>query len=128
MRYVALDPGGTTGWAYFDEEGWERNQFNRIAHHQALYDALMEANPGVLIVETFVYRKGLDDVNLMAREYIGVAKLWWQQNRTKSDIVMQTPAQAKNFITDKKLKALGLQVPGAPHANDATRHLLYYLV
>jgi len=42
--------------------------------------------------------------------------------------VRQTPAQAKSFATDDKLRKLGWfsPTPGG-HANDATRHLLVYL-
>lgn len=36
----------------------------------------------------------------------------------------QQPAEAMNFVTDEKLKRLGLYTPGPDHARDATRHLI----
>lgn len=43
-------------------------------------------------------------------------------------VMLQTPAQAKTFATDTKLKALGWydSSPGG-HKNDATRHLVSFL-
>lgn len=41
----------------------------------------------------------------------------------------QTPAEAKNFSTNDKLRNLELwHVGGAGHANDAMRHILVYMV
>lgn len=37
---------------------------------------------------------------------------------------MQTPAEAKSYATDERLKSWGVWTPGKDHARDATRHLL----
>jgi hypothetical protein len=64
-----------------------------------------------------------------------VTKLFGQQRNVP--VVLQTAGLAKGFIPDKtknglganaKLKVMGLYVPGKPHANDAMRHLIYYMV
>jgi hypothetical protein len=39
----------------------------------------------------------------------------------------QTPSLAKTTVTDKRLKKLGLWVPGRDHERDALRHLVLYM-
>lgn len=39
----------------------------------------------------------------------------------------QSPSLAKTTVTDKRLKALGLWVPGRDHERDALRHLVLYM-
>jgi hypothetical protein len=41
---------------------------------------------------------------------------------------LQSAQQGKSFVTDDRLKVWGLHVPGAPHANDATRHVCQLLL
>ena len=40
------------------------------------------------------------------------------------EIYWQTPAQAKGFMTDERLKRAGAWVKGKPHERDAWRHLI----
>jgi hypothetical protein len=135
MELLALDPGGTTGWAYCDtdKDEWERGQLAQRPHHMALWELLCTVQPDVLIYERFQYqRRELDrgvSLVLDSVEYIGVTKLWMDTGRlVDCQLVEQTPAQAKNLWSDEKVKALGLWVPGQSHSMDATRHLLYYRV
>ena len=52
-----------------------------------------------------------------------------ESQRKNFELVMQTPAQAKAFATDDKLKALDwYERTKDGHANDAARHLLVYLI
>lgn len=155
MKIVALDPGGTTGVSIFDSQGQaptaiagkDLHLFFTMRqltgeHHYSLWDMLEVGRPHTVIYERFMYqRRELDQgVSLVldSLEYIGVTKLWYQSMAERHDmgheaaftpeLVCQTPAQAKNLWTDDKLKTLELYSKGAPHANDATRHLLYYLL
>jgi hypothetical protein len=57
-------------------------------------------------------------------EYIGVIELYAQQHNVS--ITKITPADGKGFWNDKKIKALGLWIPGCPHGMDALRLLLTY--
>lgn len=41
-------------------------------------------------------------------------------------VAWQTPSQAKTVVNDKRMKALGLWIPGNPHACDAVRHVDLY--
>lgn len=42
-------------------------------------------------------------------------------------IVAQQPSQAKGFLTDERLKALGWWAVGKPHSRDALRHTATYV-
>lgn len=68
----------------------------------------------------------------MSRQYDALELIGWLRAMSYlCDIpfVLQTPADAKRFSTDKKLEAAGwLQPKGQDHANDALRHLLLYMV
>lgn len=130
MRILALDPGGTTGWTSYDDDGgkvpaWGWGQLEEEDHHVQLYDLLDRQQPDVVVCERFTYRPHLPHAVLISRDYIGVATLWCKQNGV--EIVMQMPAHAKGLWDDKKLKAVNLYQVNKRHANDATRHLLYYL-
>jgi len=119
----------------------ERDEFRRItlgpgAHHYVLYGLLEnhETYPwDAIIYERFMYQrreltKGVS-LNQDALEYIGIIKLVHQLAMSAcrpSTLIEQTPAMAKNFWTDDKLKKLDLWST-VTHERDATRHMLYYL-
>jgi hypothetical protein len=140
-RIVALDPGGTTGWAYWQDQPNPQNpsqpnfmvgQLGPQEHHQGLYQWLehLHVSDFTVVCESFEFRQ--QDVgtrmgiNLMSREYIGVTKLFGQERN--APVVFQTAALGKGFVTDEKLKVMGLWWPGMKHAMDAMRHLIYYMV
>lgn len=134
-RIVALDPGGTTGWATYDDfngaDSFSLGQLEGDDHHLQLYDFLghMQVQNFVVVCESFEFRQNRqrDNINLMSREYIGVTKLFAQE-RMGRPVVFQTAAMAKGFVTDEKLKAMGLWWRGKRHGMDAMRHLIYYMV
>lgn len=135
---MALDPGGTTGWAYFNS----RRKFVKCGqlngqHHWELINLfhLEEVDYDItneIVSESFQFRQftGFDKskVELDSVEYIGVLKLYSQLN----DIPLhfQTASVAKHFVSDDKLKRLGWysRTAGMVHARDALRHLLYRLI
>lgn len=145
MYVIALDPGGTTGWASFydnphetdmkvkrDLPIWDRGQIGPYEHHGELLDFLMSEKPDTICFEEFTYqirnksKYAAAAVNLISKEYIGIIKYFGQ--RANIELVARHASHAKSTWTDDKLKALGLWVPGNPHAMDATRHLLAHLV
>ncbi len=124
--YFGIDPGGTTGVCIV-EGGWEFGQISGEAHHKALFDLLVERQPSIVICEHFTYRRDQrTNLDLRAREYIGVAALYCQI--TDTELVMQMPAHAKGLIDNKKAKILNIYKPGKPHATDAARHVMYYMI
>ena len=131
MRVLAFDPGGTTGVALYTEnqlQAWQVTELYEV------YDILREWRPDEVVFERFVYQRR-DKVDLTPVEVIGVIKLFCDQGHRSHDMDWhiedphaQTPSQAKNLWTDSKLKKLGLWQPGKPHAMDAVRHMMYFLV
>lgn len=124
MRILAVDPGRTTGLA-LAIDGELEWQTQDVGYHSL--DILLDRTvPDVLVVERFLYQRR-EKVDLTPVEMIGICKLYAEINGKLVEYHEQTPAQAKKFWTDKKLREAGVWIPSSPHAMDATRHLLYYL-
>jgi hypothetical protein len=122
---VALDPGGTTGYAIVDDS--RIKDFGQLGgeHHMPLYNDLTYIwKPDLVICERFVHRQTLG-VDQTALEYIGVVKLFCQA--TETELIMQTAAIAKGFWTDAKLRKTGLWMTNQRHAMDAVRHALVWI-
>ena len=141
MTIIALDPGGTTGWASarFDyTPGLPLNrvtfactQFDKPQHHLQLWRAIRDEHQAtddlIIVSESFEYRaNSRAGLVLDSKEYIGVAKLFSQLHDTL--YVEQTAAKAKGFVKDEHIKKLGLWSPSQRHAMDAYRHLLYFMI
>lgn len=158
-RVVGLDPGGTTGLFQYDAEykpwpdGKGRQlvdhkvthlQFGPHDHHEELYAFLemSHIHDYHLVYESFEFRnmekRYRDNINLMSREYIGVAKLFAQQRLAPNRVHSYTAGASKGFIPDKaknglpanaKLKAIpGFYIPSMKHASDAARVTAYFLI
>ena len=64
--------------------------------------------------------------SMAAIEIIGALR--WICHARGIPLVLQTPADAKRFMTDEKLRRLGWYRSGKDHARDAARHLALYLL
>lgn len=123
---LALDPGGTTGHAsYFPEED-PAFVVGQVQPDQ-LWEFLqlsLQFKMKLIICESFNYRpKAWADLTPV--ECIGVIKEF--ARHTEIPTIFQTPEQGKHFFTDDRLKERKLYRKKMPHANDALRHLLYFL-
>ena len=140
LRLLALDPGATTGWATFIKGvPGERYHSGQVSQDK-VWDLLESAkfmtgadeDMGVpfdlkIICESFQHRQ-LPKVDLSPVEVIGVVKEWARQNNV--EIIWQTAAQGKAFWDNNRLATLDLlRKPQTTwrHANDAMRHILWYL-
>jgi hypothetical protein len=127
---VAIDPGGTTGWAVahyntlvsgplcdVDQIQFESGQFGPHKHHAELYEYLIGKilgppipSPNVdVICESFEFRQRPDSVNrtkleLVSKEYIGVLELLLARLGGFS-LHYQTASKAKSLLPDKGPKA-----------------------
>ena len=138
VKILSLDPGGTTGWAVWNGEylvpgpkGFNSGQIGPHEHHLDLYNFLCfeQTHDFVVVCESFEYRNEQRvNVELISREYIGVAKLFTAERQRGKKLILQTAGKVKPFWSDDKLRKLGLWSVGRKHANDAMRHLLHYMV
>jgi hypothetical protein len=135
LRYVAIDPGETTGIAILDMPArkWNWDQVTTITKEEyaEFYHYLTRLNNDVetrVICERFNFRmeeRGRTKIIYTPAEVIGVVKLWCAQNDVPLE--EQMAAEGKGFWSDPKLNKLNLNPSGLRHARDATRHLLHYI-
>lgn len=142
MKILAFDPGGTTGWAQFEIEyidgvpQWQLPLFKHFTcgqigdnaeHHLLLWKLLMREHPDIVIGERFDNR-GNEFARLMSKEYLGILKLWCEL--FEQEFVSQGASDAKGWVGNDKLDTLGLLAQPRTkwvHANDALRHMLFFL-
>lgn len=135
MKIIGIDPGGTTGIATYtttqSSRLFRRIQLGPHEHHIELYDYLISEGPDLIVCERFDYRPKQGHADLDPVEYIGIVKLYEQRREYHGIPVkvffQQQLAHDKGLWTDDKLKVIGLHLPNKPHANDATRQVLYYV-
>lgn len=142
VTVLALDPGGSTGWAMWraeklvNAEGIAEyyNEFTTSGcftdpdHHETLIALIELQRTEVfhLITESFINRpEKATQSELISRDYIGAMTLWCKQNDVR--LHQQSSALAKTFVTDKKLKAMGYWSTNK-HSRDALRHMLFYMI
>jgi hypothetical protein len=143
MKIVSLDPGGTTGWAMlnidpldmpanpnllFLRDHVKQGQVgSNSEHHMLLWNFLIAMGPDVIVGEPFK-SYGNEFAKAISREYIGIVKLYEALYNVK---VVWQGSDKKEWATNEKLrKLLLLCIPLVKwrHANDAIRHLVYYVV
>ncbi len=136
MKILALDPGGTTGWAtativerdytalggpILDDVRWQQGMLGPQEHHKQLW-GLMELQETEhdfrVVCESFEFRnEHRDGLVIVSSEYIGLAKLFQLQRHPDHPVVLQTastgkirPAktEATAFVKKRNLQALGL--------------------
>jgi hypothetical protein len=142
---VAIDPGGRTGiavmrcsyhttpWNKLEllNREWVRLTMGPEEHHRALYRFLEQhrTHNYVIICESFQDRPNKRVVELSSPEYIGVVKLYAQNE--KVPVVFQGPSVVngkEHFWTDEKLQRADLwKNTSTTHERDATKHLLQWL-
>jgi hypothetical protein len=137
---LALDPGGTTGWALFSVHPeamsgdpdvhvldnvlwWNSGQFTGRQDDQIdEILALVEEWPNArLVTEDFLLRQlnaVLWPVEINAIVLRATRPRYW---------VKQHASLAMSTVTDDRLKAWGFWVPGKEHARDAIRHAITFL-
>lgn len=131
---VAVDPGGTTGIAVWSPGlGLSLREIKPAA--QAVDWLAQVASHGLaktFVVERYVITPATAKMSQQhdALEITGALK--YLARKHGHSIVIQTPAEAKKFSTDAKLKNVGwyeksLGQGFEGHARDASRHLLLFL-
>jgi len=143
-RLLCLDPGKTSGCAILDTSELQENQSGEVKilmtgelSPEELDDWLIESFSSALadkagfetVCEDFIItpQTGKNSAAPWSLKKIGV--LEFLGRRYNVPVTLQTPAAAKSFVSNDRLRALGLwHKGGAGHANDALRHGVLYLV
>jgi len=132
-RLLAIDPGETTGWAYFadaelvatGEVGPEDVSMQSID----IMDVLDVCRPYIVIVEDYrIYghkAKSHSWSALHTPKLIGAIEALCTIR--KIPMVLQG-ASSKQFCTNCKLQQWGFYQVGSAHRNDAVRHACYWLL
>lgn len=130
-RVIAIDPGKTTGYAAWQEghaEPWSGQESDCVAFGKRLDLWLGSSHlRTTVVIERFIINvKTVGNSQApWSLELIGVAR--YLAAKYDAEFELQTPADAKSFMPDDRLKKLGWYMPGKVHANDALRHLGLFL-
>lgn len=129
VRILGVDPGGTTGWVYYDtdtEEFQSGQEADRLAFCGSVKD-WVDRGVELVVVEDFriTIQTAKKSQQPDALKIIGAIDYIAAGGSAK--VVLQTPGDAKRFATDDRLKKAGMWTPGRRHANDAARHLFLRL-
>lgn len=132
---LALDPGHTTGWAYFYGGSLiECGQIDTSSIRKCVTNAealIASTNPQVIAMEDYrVYRgKQQQHVNsaMLTTRVIGSLETLAIQHNVQR-VVKRMATIAKGFCTDDKLRDWNMYKPGERHARDAIRHGCYFIL
>lgn len=127
---IAIDPGKMSGLAAYHDEQFRAYEMNPLDTIEYVDSAWSQTGGDIEVVaESFVISERTIKT---APQRDALDILGWltiESQRRGFEFTMQTPAQAKKFATDDKLKALDwYERTKDGHANDAARHLLVYLM
>lgn len=125
-HYLALDPGETTGWAAFDENGNSAG-FSDVQGRVAVYELLEREKPSVIIMEDYLVDpekiKGHFWSPVETIRVIGAVEGWAYFNKAKVILQSRTVKPIAYMwagITKPKAKAM-------THQTDAYVHGVYFL-
>jgi hypothetical protein len=133
-RILAFDPGETTGVACLkggDVELYEQFKTKPIGEGaELLHGLIRNLSPDFLICEDYrIYAWKADDHKwnpLHTPALIGAVQyICYMEHLPYHMEMAQVP---KAFTTDDKLRGLGLYLPGKPHARDAMRHAVWWIL
>jgi ABC-type transport system involved in Fe-S cluster assembly fused permease/ATPase subunit len=132
---IAVDPGKMTGVATWDsktgvfhaEEYSVESFFEWV--HTYVHQSVMEhgAENVQIVCESFIITPstGKNSQAPWSLELIGVCRFLTYRYGMRP-MKLQSPAVAKTFATDQKLRAVEWHTKARGHANDAARHLMTY--
>ncbi len=124
---IAIDPGKMTGWARLTTpihfSSGEEPLYNTL---HFIHEMMKQDQKPVIVCEDFIFTKETLKKSRQLYSTEGLGALRFLCEEYECDFHIQTPAAAKRFSSDDKLKKIGWYQPGKVHANDAARHLLLH--
>lgn len=135
-RILSLDPGHTTGWAFFTGCLLSANgqmDCKTIPKTVDCYDALLtDFDPEIVVMEDYrIYKwkaKHHAGSEMLTTRIIGCLEALTYMYNDDIPIIKQPAHVAKGFCTDDKLRDWDFYVKGHRHARDAIRHGCYYIL
>ena len=118
---TAFDPGKTTGVAVREENG--DILLDEFEYKNSYNVSRFVRYSDIIVYEDFILRHMKADLTPV--KVIGIIE--YKAKTHDRALHKQQASQVKGFWTNERLKKTGLYEPGMPHANDALRHLLYFL-
>ena len=126
---IAVDPGKMTGLANLALGEFNSGQVPLGEYLINIDRALEQGMRPTLVCEDFIYTTETAKKTRQTWSTEGIGVLRFLAQKYDLSFNLQSPASAKRFATDDKLKAMGWYNPSkGGHANDAARHLLVYCV
>lgn len=131
---MTFDPGGITGVAWFLPDGgksaFTSAELTGTFEQQATHiDGMLAGwEPEIIVYETYTITQRTAQLSQQHEALMLIGMIRYCATRYPgAKVYPQSPAQAKSFSSDSKLKAVGYwnKTPGG-HANDAARHLLRF--
>lgn len=128
-QILGVDPGGTTGFCVIEygpdskpvlKEAWQ--EAGGLGGVLAIRDKIIKHE--IVVCESFTLRPGVKMPDLSPVYIIGALEALMPY---QDSLVYQQPS-AKVLCPDDKLKKIGMYQVAKPHANDAIRHAIIYLV
>lgn len=132
-KVISIDPGVETGFCYalITDEKMVYYPFQSVCEVDDLWRMLSAFKPRYIIIEDFESRRGSlarGGLNLFPVQLIGVTRLYELLAQHQCASFIQKAAQGKSYWSNDTLKQAGFYLRGKPHAMDASRHLLQWLM
>ena len=124
---LAVDPGKETGWASLTLGIHSSGQMPLHKFLMWLDGALDAGLMPQIVCEDFIYTTETAKKSRQTSSTEGIGVLRFLALKHDLGFALQSPASAKKFATDDKLRKLNWYQPSkGGHANDASRHLLVF--
>jgi len=123
---VAIDPGVTTGVAWWVEDHFNADQFDEHSFYRWI-----DLNAGDIThcqVEMFVINAATVRKAVVYDSLYLIGYLRYKAFQTNFPIAFTKPADVMASFPDAALKRANMFTKGKGHANDAARHLAFHLV
>jgi hypothetical protein len=129
MRVLVLDPGGGTGYAFYEDGRLGYGEIHSAIRVRSFVLGLWALYPDMVVV--------YEDFTISARtirtavDYSALYVIGWLiiEAEARGHALVKQNNTHKGWADDDKLRTLGWYYPSENgHQNDAIRHLIYYLL
>ena len=129
MRVLGIDPGGTTGAAVVVAPGIVARPADLVYAQEFEFEAFLDALHEIIglaelvAVERYTIGPRTIKFSRQPQALYAIGAIMAECRKSRVEMVLQNPADAKSAFSDGTLKLFGMHSP-SPHVRDATRHAL----